>query len=1443
MLDSTVLREVAIQVSGYFRDFLESDFKKQSAPRRRILLQSSEGFRCGMRAKPYEGLERVLWELIGKASGAPELLKVAPRQYTRPISTNLRLVIASQIEQIQDDALFRVVEALYQCITDSLAKGAVDAEAWIEEVQTFACEQVGERIVRPFVQKLDEPLRRSSYDVIDSLYSAETDMMRGVAQPLLAVLPQLLARHLAQPDAQVLKEALRVELVLERVRQTLSQFFDGFVTADAFLELRDIETYANINEGFQLYLYIGSIKLRNAQYPLFFVPLDIVKLDGGRGYECKVVNPLFANRQAVEFVLQEIAQAKGREWTNPITERILYLTPEQSILEVSRGLYNAVAAALGLANQTDLSAQATEAKAPDVSLSPALHLCAYERGEESLVNDYEEIITMARQGGSEIVDLFEKLVGGVLSSNPVSIASQVEKEWDGLPMVDRMVFDSPIALNEEQRKILLAVRNPEGPIVVVEGPPGTGKSHTITAIAADCAFNQRSCLILSDKAEALQVVQDKLSQAMSRVRHQQDFPNPLLRLGRQDANFKRLVANQTVSQISAWAKATQKNLPQLLAERDGTAASLRGAIDTTVQILGAVQLAAVQRMHQQEARLREILPEAMQAIERMAQDDEASALMARLQSLHQQRSAEVTLGLDLDDYLTLLQGETEQAREPLSLAVLRHCARLDETLARAVQALGPQRVAQTQAFASLTLAQAQAIQGHVLRYRQLQMPILGYLLRGAAVRQLEAAINALPVKEPMLLKDKAQLLSDISKSAIEIEQALTAAGFEERLTHVWPRLSQAQARASAASKLLLVLQLLEQVAGLPEALNTPAGRKVSTWRLTLDTLVSWMTVREAFARAPVYDYVGTKSKIERLNTTLMNAQVDARLVDFVNNQRNDARTMAQLIADRQKFPEDKFDGVRSSFPIILAGIREFGEFMPLVPELFDVVVIDEASQVSVAQALPALLRAKKIVCLGDSKQFSNVKSSNASIALNDKYRANLVQFFERNVTREAQALQRLAMFDIKRSVLEFCSISASYSVMLRKHFRSYPELISYSSTNFYGRQLQALKLRAQPIDEVIRFEQVDASGFACTRATNEAEAKAILARLLEMLEFEQPPTVGVITPFREQHTLLQKLLLNHARGREFEERLRLKIMTFDSCQGEERSTIFYSLVATPGQDALNYIFPVSLENAEEAVEEKLKVQRLNVGFSRAQDRIWIMHSQDIGLYKGALAQALHHYQRVLERKTPTVSDTDPNSPMEAKVLQWLQQSEFVQGQPDEVEIIPQFPIGDYLRQLDPTYEHPAWRVDFLLVCRTDKGTLHIVIEYDGFEFHFDKANAGAVNVGNHERYLNDSDVERQLTLESYGYRFLRINRFNLGADPVATLDERLVKLVELATGEQGSQLLDRLRAQAKGIASKEMKECSRCKNIRPLKAFYDRALKGGEGGYGRVCLVCKGSVL
>jgi hypothetical protein len=118
-----------------------------------------------------------------------------------------------------------------------------------------------------------------------------------------------------------------------------------------------------------------------------------------------------------------------------------------------------------------------------------------------------------------------------------------------------------------------------------------------------------------------------------------------------------------------------------------------------------------------------------------------------------------------------------------------------------------------------------------------------------------------------------------------------------------------------------------------------------------------------------------------------------------------------------------------------------------------------------------------------------------------------------------------------------------------------------------------------------------------------------------------------------------------------------------------------------------------------------------------------------------------------------------------------------------------------------------------------------------------------VHVGNHERYLVEADVERQLTLESYGYRFLRINRFNLGNDPVSTLSARLQRMVEVAGAEVRSTMVEQVMRQAEALANKDMKVCSRCEQIREQEEFFDPSLKGGEGGYGRVCMECKSADL
>src|SRR5260370_28924121 len=175
------------------------------------------------------------------------------------------------------------------------------------------------------------------------------------------------------------------------------------------------------------------------------------------------------------------------------------------------------------------------------------------------------------------------------------------------------------------------------------------------------------------------------------------------------------------------------------------------------------------------------------------------------------------------------------------------------------------------------------------------------------------------------------------------------------------------------------------------------------------------------------------------------------------------------------------------------------------------------------------------------------------------------------------------------------------------------------------------------------------------------------------------------------------------------------------------------MVATATQDMLNYVFPVSLENMEERVEEALKVQRLNVGLSRAKEKIHFVLSKPVEAYHGSIGRVLAHSKGLLEEgAVPDAEQTDINSPMERKVLDWLSKTTFYQQNEERLEVSPQFPIGDYLRQLDPTYQHPAYRCDFLVRFRNHDKTINIIVEYDGFREHF--TDHKKIHAGNYGAY-------------------------------------------------------------------------------------------------------------
>lgn len=1427
----------AAKVSRYFLDFLETDFKKQQAPRRRIQLKNDVGFRTGLPLRKYPTLYASVWKMLSESIDEIQPLRIARGRFTATISPTLRDLIRQHVDSMDSSSFDLVRKTALDFAASHRAKAVENPERFVEEVVSSFVEAAGKHVVSPILALLDGPFRQQSYSAVESVYEVETDLVDALTVQVVEQLPAAINTFIISSALDPAQEILSKFFEEGESKERMKAFFEDFATADAYQELRDLTNYLKLGgENLQMYLYVCQLRFGTSAFPLFYIPVE-VDLDASSGSLIVELEPrLYVHKRAIDYVVQEKASSAVKLALSPIDNRVIYLDKGRSFLDEIEPVLTKMSPTFDLAGPFDVRAPIMETMtSASLKLSKAAHFAVFDKSDESLLNDYEALLTAIHEDQKGVNDLFQDIIKGFLIDEPESVRERVSDGWDAMAIPDRLVAVSPIPLNDEQRKIISALNDPDCRFITVQGPPGTGKSHTITAIAFDCILNGKNVLILSDKKEALDVVEDKLKGALASVRPDADFPDPILRLGRTGSTYTRLISQSSQEKIRNHHRAAKTYNERLAAETDAENSMIREAISKTIDAYANVGLEEIETLHNLEHRIMALVPSLVTEL----QEPKGTMHLARLQS------ALTRLGDAAGVWEFFSQKfPSGSFGELLSLARVYAAAGKLESFRSRKAALS--------LFDSLGIRHQAALQRFILEYDRLRMPVFAYLFCKSKVRVINSKLgDELPCTNSLDVHKRLPDLRMVHECLVAMKNAVLEENLPENESEaIYRILARGGDLCPAADAFSSFLSLFRDVlSGKDERLSSLAvnGRAFNSAadliRFVVDAsryALLWNKVGKTLASAPPFDYVGSKCKLEQLYTSRMTHEIDRRFLEFVEKSRATAKTLGGVIKAKQQFPQDAFEGLKEAFPCIIAGIREFAEYVPLKQELFDVIVIDEASQVSVAQAFPALLRAKKVVVLGDQKQFANVKSANASIALNQGYLTDLDQYFKVHVSRAADKIQRLKQFDVKNSILEFFDLVANYTDMLRKHFRGYQELISFSSKYFYGGQLQAIKVRGKPIEDVIEFSFVE-PGEKPERYKNisTSEAEYILEKLREMVDAGETMSVGIITPFREQQQHLTKLIFADAHASQFEDQFRLKIMTFDTCQGEERDLIFYSMVATRTDDALNYVFPVSLDGIEERAEEALKIQRLNVGFSRAREKIHFVLSKPVEAYRGSIGRVLSHYASLLQEiGLPEEEETDPNSPMERKVLDWVTKTPFYQRNMEVIEIFAQFPVGDYLRQLDPTYQHPAYRCDFLVQYTGGTKPINIIIEYDGFQEHF--IEHGKIHAGNYDAYYRPEDVERQMVLESYGYKFLRINRFNLGRDPVATLSDRLEALVKnTAREKEDPEVVTKIRDGANGLREGTVRHCRKCDQVKPKEAFFDPRLKGGQGGYGLICMECK----
>lgn len=335
---------------------------------------------------------------------------------------------------------------------------------------------------------------------------------------------------------------------------------------------------------------------------------------------------------------------------------------------------------------------------------------------------------------------------------------------------------------------------------------------------------------------------------------------------------------------------------------------------------------------------------------------------------------------------------------------------------------------------------------------------------------------------------------------------------------------------------------------------------------------------------------------------LIKLQYNIGLQEVLDKNRQLIRKFSTAIRSRtiqtreQRFLEIDFEVLKRVFPVWLVNLNEAPSVLPFRKEFFDLVVIDEASQCDIASALPLMHRAKQVVICGDPKQLRHVSFlSNAKVEkLAEGSNLNLRQREKFNY--KSKSVLDLALENIK---------AQDGITFLNEHFRSKPDIISFSNIHFYAQKLRLMT--EQPFvkhNASLFFHKTDGTR---KDGVNTIEADFIIRRIKEIIEHEKvlepdfKRSIGVLSPFRDQVDYLEELIYKSIPGEHLIDHS-ISIGTAHSFQGKERDIMFIS-------------FSVDDISHPTAINHLNQADVFNVSITRARNEQHIVYSRKKELFK------------------------------------------------------------------------------------------------------------------------------------------------------------------------------------------------------------------------------------
>jgi very-short-patch-repair endonuclease len=430
---------------------------------------------------------------------------------------------------------------------------------------------------------------------------------------------------------------------------------------------------------------------------------------------------------------------------------------------------------------------------------------------------------------------------------------------------------------------------------------------------------------------------------------------------------------------------------------------------------------------------------------------------------------------------------------------------------------------------------------------------------------------------------------------------------------------------------------------------------------------------------------------------------------------------------------------REAVPAWIMPLHRIWDTVSPAPGIFDVILVDEASQCGI-EALPLFYLSKKILIVGDDKQISPEVLGLPRDKVHHLIDELLFDY------------QFKSSFDVESSLFDHGKLRyGAHRVTLREHFRCMPEIIRFSNDLCYS-DTPLIPLRQYSPNRLPPLEHVFvSSGYregSNNRTINRPEAKAIVDRIFGMCHDNRynDKSFGVVVLQGEaQASLIENQLLERLGADEMQRR-RLVCGNPYSFQGDERDIMFLSLVAATNER----IGPLTKSTDE---------RRFNVATSRARDMMILFHSVNCDDLSSTCLR--HRLLQFFENSTPRSISGIKQDELEKKAYF-----------DNRGVVSPPAPFDSWF-EVDVALE--LLRKGFTVLAQhevagkfidlvVEDGQARLAVECDGDKWH------GV------DRY--EADMARQRQLERCGWEFFRVRESTFYANKEKALTGLWRKLEE-----------------------------------------------------------------